>query len=272
MAGGSTCGVVTGGALGIAMMHEKALRENSRAAKRQVLGLVGDYAGWFADTYGSFLCRERTQTNFYSSLSTLRYFLPGDRVAKCLWHIRGALRHLHGIHMQGPLVTAPPEEGGDEPIHCAQAVLKKISARTGVGDPLLERLSFVFDGGVGLQGGVCGALAGAVMGVNLLTGLDIRRLSYYKTLRLFTVGHVNLLVDKPVGKPELFGVGKTIVQAFHGRNGALECAAITGKRFPDTDAHQAHMAASGQCTRLMDAAAESAVQAIQALHKTAELN
>lgn len=41
-------------------------------------------------------------------------------------------------------------------------------------DELLEQLYFVFDGGVGIQGGVCGAIAGAIMAFNLLVGLDIR--------------------------------------------------------------------------------------------------
>ena len=64
----------------------------------------------------------------------------------------------------------------DEPIHCAQQVLKGIREQTGIGDDLLEQLSFVFDGGIGLQGGVCGALAGAIMGVNLLIGMNVREM------------------------------------------------------------------------------------------------
>ncbi|MFC1851747.1 C-GCAxxG-C-C family (seleno)protein [candidate division CSSED10-310 bacterium] len=52
--------------------------------------------------------------------------------------------------------------------------IKRYKRSHGIGDPLLERFSFIFDGGVGLQGGVCGALAGAVMSINLQLGMNIR--------------------------------------------------------------------------------------------------
>ena len=60
------------------------------------------------------------------------------------------------------MMEVQSEEKQHESIHCAQRVLKGIREHTGVGDDLLEQLSFVFDGGIGLQGGACGALAGAI--------------------------------------------------------------------------------------------------------------
>jgi signal transduction protein with GAF and PtsI domain len=56
-------------------------------------------------------------------------------------------------------------------------VLKGIKEQTGITNERLENLSFVFDGGVGLQGGVCGALAGAIMGINILVGMNFKNLS-----------------------------------------------------------------------------------------------
>ena len=76
--------------------------------------------------------------------------------------------------------------------------MRAIKEQTGVGDDLLEQLSFVFDGGIGLQGGACGALAGAIMGMNLLIGMNVRDMNYSEILKAFTVGHKNLLTDKPV--------------------------------------------------------------------------
>ncbi len=78
-------------------------------------------------------------------------------------------------------------EKQDEPIHCAQQVLNGIKEQTGIGDNLLEQLAFVFDGGIGLQGGACGALAGAIMGVNLLMGMNVRDMTYSEILQAFTV-------------------------------------------------------------------------------------
>ncbi|MBN2437650.1 MAG: C-GCAxxG-C-C family protein [Deltaproteobacteria bacterium] len=69
------------------------------------------------------------------------------------------------------------EEKQAKPIHRAQLVLKGIRERTGIGDDLLERLSFVFDGGVGLHGGARWAISGAMMGLNLAIGINKKRLA-----------------------------------------------------------------------------------------------
>jgi len=266
VASGSTCGVVTAGALGLALMHDNVLQERGIAAVPGVLSLVGEYFRWFEESFGSSFCRERSCVNFYKTFGQLRYFIPGDRVGKCLWHLRGAMRHLY-TYQEKDLsgIDVEPKEMQGEPIHCAQAVLRGIKDRTGLGDPLLERLSFIFDGGVGLQGGVCGALAGAIMGINLLLGMDIRDTSYFQTVKAFVVGHINLLLDKPIGEPEPFGVGKNIVQRFGEGAGAMECRAITEKAFSDWNDFQGHISSSDKCSELIELATNEASAAIQRL-------
>jgi hypothetical protein len=267
VAGGSTCGVVTGGAFGLALMHENMLTEKGIAAEAEVMDLVGEYVRWFENAYGSALCRERTGVNFYTGKGQLRYLLPGDKVAKCLWHIRGAMRHLHAGHEKNSSgISAEPREICGEPKHCAQAVLKEIRHRTGIGDPLLERLSFIFDGGVGFHGGVCGALAGAILGINLLLGWDIRNMSYFKALNGFIVGHINLLSDTPIGgRPEPFFVGKNMIKRFRQEAGTLECGSILEKRFSGWDDFQQHISASDKCAGLIEFAAAEASIAIREL-------
>jgi hypothetical protein len=266
-AGGSTCGVVTGGAFGLALMHENMLREKGIAAEAEVMDLVGEYVRWFENAYGSALCRERTGVNFYTGMGQLRYLLPGDKVAKCLWHIRGAMRHLHAGHGQNSSgISAETREIYGEPIHCAQAVLKEIRHRTGIGDPFLERLSFIFDGGVGFHGGVCGALAGAILGINLLLGWEIRNISYFKALKGFMVGHINLLSDTPIGgRPEPYFVGKNMIERFRQEAGTLECRNILEKRFSGWDDFQQHISASDKCAGLIEFAAAEASIAIRKL-------
>lgn len=264
---GSTCGVLTGGSLGLALRYDNALQERGVPAEAAVLSLTGEYVSWFEEKFGSSLCRERSGVDFYTTAGQLRYFLPGDKVGKCLWHIRGAIRHLYTVQEKGlPGMNAASEKIEGEPIHCARAVLKGIRERTGIGDPLLERLSFVFDGGVGFKGGVCGALVGAVMGLNLLVGMNVRDTKYFQMIKAFVAGHLNLLSDKPIGGPEPFGVGRHIVQRFKEEAGATECHAITEKAFLGWADFQEHIAASNQCAGLIELASTEASNAIQRLN------
>jgi C_GCAxxG_C_C family probable redox protein len=245
-------------------MHDNVLQERGIAAEAGVLSQVGEYIRWFEESFGSSLCRERSGVDFYTTRGLLRYFLPGDRVGKCLWHMRGAIRHLYTyLEKDLPGMDVEPKEIQREPIHCAQAVLRGIRDRTGIGYPLLERLSFIFDGGVGFQGGVCGALAGAVMSINLLLGKNIRDAKYFQTLKAFVVAHINLLFDKPIGEPESFGVGKTIVQRFREEAGATECRTITDKEFIGWTDFQKHISSSDKCTGLIELATTEASHAIQ---------
>ena len=175
-------------------------------------------------------------------MSQIRYFLPGDKVGKCLWHIRGAIRELHAYKEKPlPIIRREFEKRWDGDIHCAQAVLEGIRNRTGAGDPYLERMCFVFDGGVGLKGGICGALAGAVLEINLLLGMNIRDTSYFQALRAFAVGHINLILKKPLGSLEPFGTGKQLVKRFREEAGAIDCRTITQTVFSNLGDFQEHI-------------------------------
>ena len=263
VATGSTCGVVSGGAIGLALSHYDEIMEKGIPAQAGLLALVGEYAKWFGENYGSSLCRERTGVDFYTTMGQLRYFIPGDKVGKCLWHIRGAIRHLYSFRQKElPMMEVQSEEKQDEPVHCAQRVLKGIREHTGVGNDLLEHLSFVFDGGIGLQGGACGALAGAIMGMNLLIGMNVREMKYSEILKAFAVGHKNLLTNKPVKKAEPFNVGKDIVKNFKKEAGAIECQTITEKKFSDWSDFQNFISSSAKCSGLIEFAKDQASIAV----------
>lgn len=266
VASGSTCGVVTGGSLGLALMYDNVLKQKGVAAEMALMSLIEEYVKWFEDNYGSSLCRERSGINFYTMGGQLRYLLPGDKVGKCIWHIGGAMKHLCAYQKKGlPELSMNKEQIQSEPMHCTRAVLKGISDRTGIGDLLLERLSFIFDGGLAFNGGVCGALVGAIMGINLLLGMDIRNSNYFKTIKAFVVGHANLLTNKPIGAPEAFYVGKNIVKRFREKAGAMECRFITDKKFSGWDDFQKHMSSSDKCARLIELATTEASNAIKTL-------
>jgi hypothetical protein len=264
VATGSTCGVVSGGAIGLALSHHYEIMEKGIPAQAGLLALVGEYVKWFEDDFGTSLCRERSGVDFHTTMGQLRYFMPGDKVGKCLWHIRGAIRYLYSFRQKElPMMEVQSEEKQDKPIHCAQQVLKGIKEKTGMGDDLLEQLSFVFDGGIGLQGGACGALAGAIMGVNLLIGMNVRDMRYSEILKAFAVGHKNLLTNKPIEKAEPFSVGKDIVKNFKKEAGAIECQTITGQKFSDWFDFQKFISSSDKCTGLMEFAKDQASIAIK---------
>ena len=264
VATGSTCGVVSGGAIGLALSHYEEIMEKGMPARAGLLALIGEYVKWFEENFGTSFCRERTGVDFYTTMGQLRYFIPGDKVSKCLWHIRGAIRHLYSFRQKElPIMEMQSDEKQDRPTHCAQQVLKGIKEKTGISDDLLEELSFVFDGGIGLQGGACGALAGAIMGVNLLIGMNVRNMKYYEILKAFAVGHKNLLTNKPVEKAEPFKVGKDIVKNFKKEAGAIECQTITGQKFSDWFDFQKFITSSDKCFGLIEFAKDQASVAIK---------
>jgi hypothetical protein len=261
---GSTCGVITGGALGIALNYESEIAERGLSAEKKVLGKVGKYTDWFASTYGSYLCRERTRSDFYSTWGQLKYFLTLYHLAGCFRHIRGAMRYLYQTnHLPMTLDNNIAAAQDDQALHCARFVLEGIRKKTGINSKRLEKLSFVFDGGVGLTGGVCGALAGAIIGINLLLGLPVRNISYWKTIKGFGVGHVNLLVDRPFGTQEPFKAGKQVVQKFKENAGSTECFDITGESFTGWDDFQEYIKGSSRCHELMDFTVDQACRVIR---------
>lgn len=261
---GSTCGVVSGGAMGLAISHYDELMTNGLPAQIGILSLIGDYVKWFENNFDSALCKDRSGVDFYKAMGQIRYLIPGDKVVKCMWHIRCAIRHLYSCHKKElPEVNTNGGNNKEEPVHCAEQVLKGIRRNTGIGNDNLEHLAFIFDGGVGLQGGVCGALAGAIMGINLLLGLNIRDTSYYQSVRDFAVGHINLLRNNPVRKPEPFNVGKQIVQQFKKEAGSMECNTITESNFSEWSDYQHHIKSSNKCSELIAFSIDEASRAIE---------
>jgi len=263
VAGGSTCGVITAGALGMAQLWRKRTGTDPRTSPA-LMKAVADYVRWFDGTVGVTSCRQRTGVDFHTAAGLARYFLPGDRVGRCISHIGKALTYLQragtemaarGSHGQ----TARPAPA----LHCASAVLKTIRVRTGLGDPRIEQAAAVLSGGVGLSGGVCGALAGAIMGINLTVGMDVRRYGRVKIMRDFTVGHLNLLIAAPRWMPEPFGIGKEVVGLFLERAGSPECRQIAGRGFTDPADLSAHLWTSHTCRELIEFSSDLAATAIE---------
>lgn len=262
VARGSTCGVVSGGILGLALHYEKEIDSAGDDAEEKIMENARDYAKWFEKSFGGTRCEGRSGVNWYTSKGQMRYFFPGGGLARCISHIGHAADKLYSYrNARLPLVKCgrAPSAGL---YHCARPVLENVRRRTGVGDPLLEKMSFVLDGGVAYTGGVCGAVAGAVMAMNLIHGLDVRHIHYGRTIQAFVTGHLNLLRAAPRGMPEPFGIGKEIVERFVGKAGSIDCKVITGAVFDDGPSFQKYMGSSARCAGLIEAATDAAVSAV----------
>lgn len=263
MANGSTCGIATGGALGIALTYEQYLHQDDPQADAFVIHAAGNYMDWFQKTHGTTQCRERNQVDFQKTMGQLRYFLSIRKIVRCLQMEGRALQYLTMEHEAMPQVYAAPAEktSSCKTVHCAAEVLKQVREKTGIGNQRLERLSMVLDGGVGLRGMLCGAAAGAVLAINLVHGFDLRKMSYVSNIGKFITGHINLIRKSPK-RQDTFSIGKQMVNRFREHAGSIECRFITGKRFESMDDFGRHMENSRTCRSLIRTASDLAAEAI----------
>ncbi len=257
---GATCGIITGGVLGLAQLYAPMVNDRGDPARAAILDIAGQYVQWYVGRHGTQRCRERTGVDFHTPGGQMRYFLYGG-FFPCLAAIGRSIRRLHDRSNRSfePWGTADEEPA----FHCAEVVMAKIRQATGAGSPEIENIAYVLDGGVGLSGGVCGALAGAVMSVNLVFGINTRRIGLSKNIGKFVTGHVNLFSGRQRRMPEPFGLGKQVVEEFKSAAGSLECRSITGKHFSQYDEFTAHTAGPSACKTVIDASVQSAVRVLE---------
>lgn len=255
---GSTCGVVTGGVLGIG-----AALSRGGAAEEEILGLSREYVQWFETRFGTTLCRERTGVDFGGAGGMLRYLLPGTKLLLCLQHTGEALVFLSSrVRRRSAGARSPETEAGPgglprEP-HCAGSVIRRLPG--GGSEPLAGILAAAsgFSGGVAGNGAACGALLGAFLWLGLEQGLDPRAMSLAGVTRTFIVGHVNLARHRRLGHRspgqlprEPFARTRFLADRFLDRFGSLHCAEITGTRFASSTEIRDHLCAGDGCERVL---------------------
>jgi len=264
VANGSTCGIASGGALGIALMNDHHLKNNGNGAEAAVIKTVGNYMEWFHGTYSTTQCRERNKVDFHSVSGQLKYFLSAHKIIRCMLMAGGALNYLTLNHNNQLSETDLKGHDYDaSQFHCAQEVLKQIREKTGVGNDQLERLSIVFDGGIGLKGRLCGAVAGSILALNLIHGFNLRHMGYATNLKKFVIGHINLMKKKPGKAIDTFSIGKEVVNQFKDTAGSIECSQITGKKFNSPEIFARHIETSETCKNLIRVSADIASRAIE---------
>lgn len=241
---GSTCGVVSGGcaALALAFAEGRGRGEAKDAAALYVS--LRDYTSWFEREFGSTLCRERCNVDMTTAAGLANYLFTGKFASRCLAHVGPAAYRL--VSQGRRLRDAPAGSGGRRACgYCARESLAGIREDTGRGSPFLEEISLALDGGVGLSGGICGALAGALLPVGSIWGIDPAAAGLSGTLAAFLKGHANMY--RGLDRPELWSVGGRLVRGFRREFGSLECSAITGRRFEGEGALADYVEGSAVC-------------------------
>jgi len=252
---GSTCGVVTGGVLGIGAALARA-----GAGQDRILDLSREYVHWFGGRFGTTLCRERTRVDFTRAGGLARYLLSGTKLGLCLQHIGEALVFLSGrIREEAP--AAVPAIGGDPPPcsvpedpHCAGTVIRRLGGCGQEPPAGILGAASGFLGGVAGDGAACGALVGAFLALGLDQGLDVRAMNLAGITRAFVVGHVHLVQHERRARgtaaelpPEPFARTRFLADRFVGRFGSLHCAEITGRRFSSFREVRSHLCTGAGC-------------------------
>ena len=251
---GSTCGVVSGGCLGITLAHLADVLAGEAGKGEALYARLREYTAWFEDGFGSTLCRERCGVDVKEVAGFLNYLFTGKVVTRCIDHIGKAAYHLLAL-MNRPLegggkVTDLDRRLAESGGYCAAEVMRGIREDTGHGALYFEQLSVALDGGVGLSGGLCGALAGALMPIGLIWGIDPRREGLVGTFVPFMRGHINLYLER--SEPELWAVANPFMREFAREFGSLECRRIVDRSFASGTELAEFMAASPVCAEIKD--------------------
>lgn len=223
---GSTCGVVSGGCLALALRHLGDLREGDPAKIASFLELTKEFTSWFAASFGSTICRERIGCRFTTPGGMARYALEG-RFLRCLVHAGKAARFLAKLEERH--LKKAEHGGSSEAFHCSLEVLRRLREASGAGDDSFEALYICMDGGVGLSGGLCGAAAAGMLPLGWFHGLDPEEIGLAANFAAFIRGHFNMFKSRE--KRELFSLGARFIRGWLNEFGSLECRELAGRRF-----------------------------------------
>ncbi len=222
---GSTCGVVIGGAISTAMIRDKEL-DGKWNLEEEVLLLdeVRENVLWFENEFKTSLCRERDDLN-YQRITTLGLLNP-KKAKGCVTRSGASMeRFVRMYEDASPRPQTRSKQNFKKCTHCAKKILQEVRQKTDIGNDKVERVSVALDGGIGLTGGGCGALSGALMALGLKFALNPKNTDPNKLKNIYRA------MDS-----EFFNKAKLLVNDFIKNFGYLECARLTGTPFKDWSA------------------------------------
>ncbi len=262
----STCGFVSGGSLGLALLMDSKLDEWNTKDEIRLHSFIKEFVTSFRDKYGSEICRERIKLNFHKQRGIFGLFLP-HKLYKDFSHASGSVKHLHEISNR--ILTEDYKEDTPEVtevFHCAKPVLEKIREETSVENPVLEKISIALDGGVGLQGSVCGAIAASVMAINMHIGVNYNKTGYLKNLKILLTFPKNLRKKKKSSNNPFYESGK-IINKFLEKAGSLECKNIVDHEFQSWKDFQDFRKTCEKCNELIELSSNETINIINTIKK-----
>lgn len=251
---GDTCGIVTGGVLGIGAILAAGGLRGDGPLEKEIQRVSARYLAWFEERIGTCVCRERTGVDFAKLRGLVRYLLPGDKLLKCLRVIGEAVEflcRLLGEETEGndeALRPAPCRSGTVVEPHCCVTVLRSVRPAEVDRHPSLAWAASGLAGGVALNGSVCGALLGGILGTGLVFGYDPRTLGKVAITGAFLRGHW-YLVRPPRGNlpHEAFARSRRLADGFGERFGSLRCRDIAGRAFDCLEDLRRYLAEANTC-------------------------
>jgi C_GCAxxG_C_C family probable redox protein len=112
-------------------------------------------------------------------------------------------------HERKPVSTCPAYP------HCATAVLRTVREKSGRGAETIEQLATVFDGGIGLSGGACGALTGGLIALGFQYGYEHSKAEAFQMRDIFRT------IPRKYAK-----AANRLIDQFESSYGSLECEGI----------------------------------------------
>lgn len=214
---GSSCGVVFGAALNLAMVKNKELEIWTPGDQLSLLRQVADYVRWFEDEFGGHLCRERTDLDFTTMRGKVGLLFP-KKAKGCVKQSALSMKYL----LTEDNVIEP--QSCSQYDHCASDVLRMVREETGVGDKNIEQLTTALDGGIGMSGGGCGALAGGIIALGLQLGNEHSKEDAFKFRNMLRT------IPRKFSK-----ITNDLINQFEEKYGTLECEGISGGIFEGFD-------------------------------------
>jgi Putative redox-active protein (C_GCAxxG_C_C) len=257
---GSTCGVVSGGVLGIGALLSCLPNNDPRQLEEDIYEVSIAYRQSFERRFGTSVCHERVGVDFGTLGGLLSYLFPGHKLLRCIHHIGEALVCLSDEVRQAterknlPLRFGQAVAGGPSEPHCAYTVFKAVAARSGSPGNAVGWACTGLGGGVALGGAVCGGLLGAILGLGLKYGYDPASMGFGGILRAFVAGHRNLVRHQTLARgpveelpQEAFARSRYLADRFEERFGSLNCKEITGRGFASPDELREFLPGSEVC-------------------------
>jgi C_GCAxxG_C_C family probable redox protein len=258
---GSTCGVVTSGALTLAMLMDCKISEWKTEDEIKLHALIKNFLTWFHENYGTTLCREITGLDFWKSKDLSKLSKPRN-LSKGLARTYESAKYVYSIKDLEPEIEINHESEFSTKFHCAKQVLEKIRKETNIGNSTVERISIALDGGIGLQGGACGAMTGAVMALSLHLAKNIRKSNMLSNMKDIQASPKKLTEQKSFD--DFFSVGGKFMVSFLEQTSSLECKDISNGIFNSWNEFQKFgvSESSTVCHKLIEFAANKAIELI----------